>query len=129
MLSTRTTIAFLSLAILASLLGQATAASIVPIDTPGIGDGSSNATWTFDVTVDSQNICGNAVEAVVNTVNLPIDDCTKLRDSHAASGSTGSYTYTWETPGKVLADTFIYGPYYGDCMIRWFPWDYTQSFT
>ena len=48
---------------------------------------------------------------------------------HSGSELTGTYTYTWDTPGDVPKDTYIYGPWYGNCIITWYPEDYTQSFT
>lgn len=117
---------FLSLVIMASLLGLAAA---VPPDIPGVGSGSDRAAWSFNVTDYGQNTCGNAVYLVNDAKSLSIDDCINLRDSHSNANNTGTYTYTWDAPGDVPAGTHIYGPYNGDCMVVWTPYDYTQSFT
>lgn len=47
---------------------------------------------------------------------------------HADDSLTGSYTYFW-TGSDVPEGTFIYGPWYGDCVTVWKPSDYTQAFT
>lgn len=129
MLSLRSILAFSVLAITACLPGLTMASMTSPPDTPGMGDGSASATQDWEITVGGQNKCGYDIHSGTDSISLPIDDCINLRNTYSDNNNTGTYTYTWNTPGDVPADTDIYGPWYGDCMILFVPFDYTQSFS